>query len=409
MSNTNILIERLAKTSLALLKNEMVMVPLATRDYEDEFVSPGDTVSVRRPVDFTVRTGETASVQDITRGKVQVVVDTVKGVDMQFGGKELALEVPDMIRALDLDNAMARVAQAIDADLHGELYRNTWNWVGTPGNAIANYAAFMRGPQRLTEYAVAGNNRSALLSPGDYTGLITANAALTAQQQAATDALRKGTVGILGGVDTYQTQMIRTHTVGTKAGTPLINGVSQGVVAYSAVKDTYQSSIITDGWTAGSAVLKQGDVFTINGVNGVNPADKTLTQTYLQQFVVKADVTADGSGNATIICSPPLITSGAYQTVNAAPADNAAITVLGTASTGYGQNLVFQKGAVTLVVRPMAKIDAQYEAYATDKDLGLSLKVTRDGDILNNKSITRIDILYGKKAMRPEFCTRMSG
>lgn len=409
MSNTNILIERLAKTSLALLKNNLVAVKLATRDYEDEFVNPGDTVSVRRPTDFTVRSGETAQVQDVTRGKVQVVIDTVKGVDLQFGGKELALEVPDMIRALDLDNGMARVAQAMDADIQTELYQNTWNWVGTPGSAIANYAAFLRGPQRLTEMSVPDNARTAMLTPNDYNGLVSSNAALTAQQAAATDALKKASVGVLGGADTYQTQMIRNHTVGTKAGTPLINGAATGVVAYLAVKDTYQSVIATDGWTAGSAILKKGDVLEIANVLAVNPADKSLTMTYAQQFVVKADVVADGSGNANITVSPPLITSGAYQTVNSAPADNAAITVKGTAGTTYAQNLILQKGAVTLVVRPMAKIDVQYEAYAVDKDTGLALKVSRDGDITNNKSITRIDVLYGKKAMRPEFASRMSG
>jgi hypothetical protein len=409
MSNTNILIERLAKTSLALLKNELVVGRLATRDYENEFVNPGDTVSVRRPVDFTVRTGETASIQDINRGKIQVKIDTVKGVDLQFGGKELALEVPEMIRALDLDNAMARVAQAVDADLFAELYQNTWNWVGTPGTTIASYTAFLKGTQRMTEMSVPLNNRSSVLSPADYTGLIGSNAGLYAQQEAANAALRKAQVGILGGADTYQTAMVPTHTTGARGGTPLINGVNIGVVAYATVKDTNQSTLTIDGCSNSiTGWAKKGDVLTIANVLAVNPATKAA-MTYAQQFVVQADANSDGSGNLTLVVSPAIITSGAYQTVNSAPADNAAITMAGSAATGYLQNMMFQRGAITMASRPMAKIDAQYEAYATDEDLGLSLKVTRDGDILNNKSITRIDFLYGKKAIRPDLATRQAG
>lgn len=408
MSNTNILIERLAKTSLALLKNNMVLTKMVSRDYEDDFVEPGDTVSIRKPVDYTVRTGEVAQVQDNVRGKVQVKVDKIAGVDMQFGAKELTLEVPDMIRSLDLNNAMARCAQQVDRDLFLEAYRNTWNWVGTPGQLINSYADFLVAPQRLTEMAVADTSRKAILTGADYYAMVGSNAALTAQQSAATDALRKANLGAIANMDTFQSEMVPTHTVGTKSGTPLINGVNQGVVAYSAVKDTNISSLITNGWSNSQTVLKQGDVFTVGGVYAVNPATKDA-QVYLQQFVATADIVSDGSGNATITCSPALIISGAYQTVTAAPADDAPIVVMGTASTGYRQNLAFDPMAFTLVVRPMAKIDLQYEAYATDKDLGLTLKVSRDGDITNNRSITRIDILYGVKAVRPGLATRFSG
>src|SRR6185295_19470105 len=106
------------------------------------------------------------------------------------------------------------------------------------------------------------------------------------------------------------TQNVRTHTVGTKAGTPLINGGSQATT-YAASGANNAQSLITDGWTASSAILKQGDVFTIAGVFAVNPVSKDVLP-YLQQFVVNADVSSDGSGNATLNISPAIITTGAY-------------------------------------------------------------------------------------------------
>ena len=67
----------------------------------------------------------------------------------------------------------------------------------------------------------------------------------------------------------------------------------------------------------------------------------------MQQFVVTS-VTSDGSGNATISISPSITASGQYQTVNAAPANDAAITCLGTEATAYPQNLGFHPDAFVL-------------------------------------------------------------
>jgi hypothetical protein len=100
-------------------------------------------------------------------------------------------------------------------------------------------------------------------------------------------------------------QNVPTHTVGTKAGTPLVNGGAQGV-AYTSVLNTESVPGISDadhlGWTASSAILKQGDTFTIAGVFAVNPVTKA-TLPYLQQFVVQADTSSDGAGRDALDCS----------------------------------------------------------------------------------------------------------
>lgn len=78
---------------------------------------------------------------------------------------------------------------------------------------------------------------------------------------------------------------------GTVAGTPRVNGASQT-----------GRSIITDGWTAGSAIYKAGDWIQFDGDDKV--------------YMVTADATADGSGNATISIFPSLRRS---------PNDNASV------------------------------------------------------------------------------------
>jgi hypothetical protein len=151
---------------------------------------------------------------------------------------------------------------------------------------------------------------------------------------------------MIGGVQPYVSQNVVSLTLGTRAGTILVNGGSQNVT-YDSVRTTYTQSLVLDGLT-GATTVKKGEVFTIAGVNAVNPRSKADLG-YLQKFVVLADATADGSGNITLTIANPIITSGAYQTVSAAPADNAAITFMGTASTAYAQNVIFHRGSIALV------------------------------------------------------------
>jgi hypothetical protein len=149
---------------------------------------------------------------------------------------------------------------------------------------------------------------------------------------------------------TCSAQNVQTHTFGPRGGTPLVNGAAQNV-AYTAAKDTTtvpgSQSLITDGWTAAAASrVKQGDVFTIANVYAVNPVTKAVLP-YLQQFTVLADGSSDGSGNLTLSIAPAIITSGAFQTVDSAPADNAALTFVGTASAGVARTS-FKKEAFAL-------------------------------------------------------------
>jgi len=129
---------------------------------------------------------------------------------------------------------------------------------------------------------------------------------------------------------------------------------------------------------------------------------------YLQQFVVTADGTADGSGNMTISISPSIITSGAFQTVSAAPADNAAMTFLGTVDTTYNQNIAFHKNAFALAVVPMIKPDGAVDVQRVSHN-GLSVRMIPVYTGSNDTSAIRLDLLMGTKAIYPDLATRFSG
>ena len=122
-----------------------------------------------------------------------------------------------------------------------------------------------------------------------------------------------------------------------------------------------------------------------------------------------ADI-SDTSGAISIPISPSITLTGAYQTVNALPADNAAITVLGSTATAYPQNLAYHKDAFVL---GCADLDlpggTDMAARATDPDSGLSLRIVRAYDISNDTFPCRVDILYGWKCVYPELACRIYG
>ena len=410
MSQNVLTADVIAKAALMVLDNNLVGANLVYRGYEDEFerndgYKIGDTVSVRRPAQFTVRRGETAQIQEVKEGKFPITVNILDGVDFKFSSTDLTLRIEDLAERV-MKPALLQLSNNIDMEVW-KLYKSVPSWAGTPGHSINSFADFGKGPERLDKMAVPADDRNAILSATDYWGMLGSQTSLFLQNPAG-DAYRRAKLGMIGNVNTYMAQNVQTHVVGDAAGTgtPLINGGNQGVT-YEQAKDTNTQNLVVNGF-GNNKTLKQGDVFTVANVFAVNPVTKA-TEDYLQQFVVMSDtVTHVAGGDTTIPVSPAIITSGAYQTVSAAPANDAAVTVLGTASAGYKQNLVFHKNAFALTMVPL-ELPAGASGAARRTYKGLSVRVVPTWDGVNNTSFWRLDVLYGVKAIDTRLATRLSG
>lgn len=409
MANSLINPSVITKEALLQLKNSLKFGKLAHKEYKKEFVKVGDTVNIRKPVKFYTADGATRVNQDVEEANTPIVINKRKHVSWKFSTQDLTLSIEEY-SARYIAPAMITLAQTMDAD-GAALYKSFWNSVGTPGTTPANYAAWASPAQRLTEMAVPNSERKALATPAAFHATAATLTTLN-MPQAAMKAWETGEIGNLAGFQTYESVNLKNHTVGTKAGTPLVNGADQNVT-YAASKTTNSQSLVTDGWTNSSAILKAGDVFTIAGVYAVNPVPgegttgKTV-MSYLQQFVVLADISANGSGQATLSISPAIIASGPYQTVSAVPADNAAITVLGTAGVSYPQNMTFHKNAIALVNVPLELPDGVAFKHQENHD-GLNVRVVKDYDIAEDEDIIRVDVLYGWKAIYPDLGCRLWG
>lgn len=412
MPNRQLTADIVAKAAVAILDNELVFADKVFRGYEEDFkmrpngYTPGETISIRKPTDYTVRQGSTAAVQDVNEAKTTITVDRVRGIDFAFTSQELTMRIEDLAERA-IKPAMVQLANEIDKDV-ASLARDIPSWVGTAGQTINSFSDFAIAPQRLDEYAVGRDGRMAALSPSDYWGLVGSQTVLF-NNSINGKSYRDGSLGDIGGVSTNMSQNVQILTTGTRTGTILINGsITSTTVSYDAVKDTMTQNIGMDAFGGATQTVRAGEVFTIAGVWAVNPVTKQRLP-FLKQFVVTADATASGSA-ATLTISPALIWTGAFKNVDCdvTNLDNQGVTFFGAASTNYPQNLVFQKNAFALVtvplVAPPGAVDVGRQTYK-----GTSVRVIPVYDGINDKSMWRLDVLYGIKTVDPRLATRVSG
>lgn len=405
--NANLINTQLVtKYAVKEFENAMQMLAKVDRQVEPLYKKVGASIDVRKPVMWEATSGATvSSFDEAEEGLVSVTLDKRKKVAFKFTTQDLTLEIDDFNERY-IKPAMIELAQQVESDI-ADTYKKIFNFVGTPGTTPANFLAVGAARKKLNKLGVPmAETKCAFYDPD--AALSLANSLQNVfPQQIARRAIEEAMITKYAQFEIYENQSLKTHTVGAHGGTPLVNGASQNVT-YAASKNTGTQSLITDGWTISTAVLKEGDVFTIAGVNAVNRRTREDTGE-LAQFVVRADGTSDGSGNLTLTIAPAIITSGPYQTVTAAPADNAAITVVtGTASTGYVQNLAFHRNAITVAMAPLDMPPGNVEA-ASEVFGGVAVRSVRDYDITNDTGLWRFDILYAVEVQNPAFAVRTTG
>jgi len=401
----------IAKEALIQLENNLVMGDKVHREYKDEFVKIGNTVTIRRPVKFVVTTGATRVNQNVHETTTTLVIDQRRHVSWTFSAQDLTLTI-DQYSERYIKPAMIALANDVDTSLCNEGATKFFNMVGTPGTTPADFAALADVAQRMDEMAIPDDmNRCLILNPAARwamaDGLSTVfNAEITG------DTVRKGRLGEIAQFQIYGDQNIVAQTTGIYSGTPLVE-IAPAITNPNVVGGgNITSAIQIDGFTGTvTDALREGDILTFGNCFDVNPLSKVSTGV-LKQFVVTAD--ADTSSGAVVALVYPSFNDGgvtdtaAYQNCTALPINNAVVVIAGTANTAYPQNLAFHKNALGLVMVPIELPDsAVFKARADWR--GYSIRVVKAYDIDADEETIRLDILYGVRDLYPELGVRLVG
>lgn len=409
MANTFLTPSVFANEGLMQLENELVLGNKVHTDYSKEFTMKGDSVSIRRPTQYEGQDDNldvSSYSEDVTQGKTTISMDKTVTVKIDIGALDGTLSF-DRIQEDVIKPVVIKMRDRIEASLAG-LYTDLYHFSGTPGTAPGTFLSLAEAGAVMTDAGIPDSDRFAVHGTNAAVALADGLKNVYVQEKAKT-AFEKATVGYYGGFDNFQSVHAPTHTVGVATGTPLVNGGSEATT-YALAKDSWSQSLATDGWTnSTTGILKRGDVFTIAGVNAVNPVSKEDTGR-LQTFTVLADADSGAStGPASLTISPPIIVTGAYKTVSAEPANNAAITVkTGASGAVHKQSMLLHPKAFALVTRPLKIPTGAGVKTATKSGNKVTISCTEwvDGNTLQHNM--RFDMLFGVKCLDPRLGMRLT-
>jgi hypothetical protein len=390
MANAFLTPTAVTREALRVLHQKLNFVGSITRDYDESFARQGakigDTLKIRLPNQYTVRSGATLNLgnTDTMESTVDLKVQTQKGVDLNFTSVDLTLALDDFSERI-IEPAMSVLAANIEADAM-TMYRDVWNQVDNQTQP-ATFTKVLQGRKILVDNLAPLNARTCNLNTQDNVDLVDALKGLFNDQTSISKQNREGYMGRTAGFDFMENTLWPSHPRGPSNTAYTVNGAGQ------------TGSTLTVGAGAGAPV--QGDVITIAGVFRVHPETKQSTG-ILQQFVI-----GSGATTTSFPITPAIVTSGPLQNVSGSPANAAAITFSGTASTNHGISMAYQKGAFAFATADMV-MPRGVDFAAREVFDGVSMRIVRQYDINNDKFPCRLDVLYGFKTIRPQLACRLA-
>jgi hypothetical protein len=417
MANNLLTISKITNEGLMVLENELTLTSEVDRNYDDQFAvvgaKIGATVNVRKPGRFIGTTGPALNVEDFNETSVPVTLSTQFHVDTQFTTQDLALSL-DMFSDRVLKPAVAAIANKIDRDGLAMATLQTANIVGTAGTPPTGLITYLTAGAYLdSEGAPRDGRRSCIVEPFTSATIVDSLKGLFVPQEAIGEQYRKGLMGRdSGGMNWKLDQNVVSQQFGNFSTTTVTGSVAT----------TTATGFLTSGWASSSTItltaantgtinLNAGDTFQIAGVYAVNPQNRqAYGSNKLRNFVVKSAVSVASGSSVSVVVSPAVITAGQFQNVSIPTTSaTAAVTFFNSTGTVSPQNIIMHRNAFTLAVADLELPEGvHFAGRASDKEIGLSMRVVRQYTINNDSIPTRLDVLYGWAPLYPELACRVA-
>lgn len=413
MSNTIVTLDMIADRTLAVAHERISCIGTVSRDYDDEFgkrgtFKTGDTIRVKNPNQYTRRqNSRVMNVQAQTETTQNLTVATQDGVDMEWNGAEMALGLDNYTKRC-IEPAVDSLISGIEADFIAAMTKATYNTVGTAGTvpgASSDTTVIGLARAKLNQYLAPKSNRALMIDSSTMASLVNANKALFQPSGAVAEQFREGQISRNATADFYENDRVLTLANPADVAGEIDESTETNFVEGATV-------VHMDGFGTASDLVP-GMVFTWEGLYAVHPETKQV-YSHLQDFTI-VSVGSPSSGDADITFSPAIYTTGAKQNVKTQTGgtvtwtstgqDGKDITCRGSTSTSYKYGLMYHRDAFAFVT---ADLPLMTTGECTRKVYeGLAIRLWRSGDIVNDRELLRLDILYGWLAQRPAWATRI--
>lgn len=392
--NSLLTISMITREAIELFVNTNAFIKNIDKQYDEEFgrngAKIGSQLRIRLPNDYTVASGPAISVQDTAEQQTVLTMATQQHVDVSFSQADLLLSLDDFSERIMLpmmNNLAGSVAATIMTNTEGTFSNIAANLDGANAVQHPDSGTYLIAQARLNDNSAPMGARKVINDPWTEARVVQSLTGLLNPSSAISEQYYEGVMYRALGFKWYMDQTVIKHTAGTfTAGT--VNGAGQT-----------GPSLVTNAITG---TLKAGDIITIANVNGVNYVTKQ-TQGMVRQFVVTADVATAALAIPIYPSIIPAVGGVAvqYQTVDASPADTAAISLFTNASVTYRRNFAYAPQAITMATGdlplPANKVTARH------KYDNVSMRAVTDYIIGTDQQVTRLDVLFGSLTVRGQW------
>ena len=387
----------ITREAVELWKNTNSFIRNIDRQYDDQYARGGakigSTLRIRLPNDYTVRTGPAASVQDTAEQSTTLTLATQAGVDVSFSTFDRTMSLDDFserVLAPMVNNVAGYVANTIMNGSEGGICNFVAN-TDANGNIIApTDSTYLQAGAALTLNSAQNARRKVVNDPVTQARVVSSLAGLLNPSEMISRQYATGQMYQALGFEWFEDQTVIKHTGGTFSAGGTVNGASQT-----------GTTIVVNAITG---TLVAGDIITFAGTNAVNRITKQTTG-QLRQFVVTANVP---TGGTSIPVYPALIPavggqSVQYQTVDASPANGAAMVLVNPASTTYRKNICYAPQAITMATADLVMPEKGVEEAWREAFDGIAMRMLTAYIPGTDQLVTRLDCLFGYLYTRPEW------
>ena len=201
-----------ANTALEVLRNNIVLAKLCTKDSDVAAFTTGDELSIPYPGTFVANTktaGTSVTLQQPSGSSTTVSLNKHKEASFLVEDAARAVANQDIMQRY-MTAAVVPIAEQIEIDLFA-LYSSYSNSVGTSGTD-ATGATIRSAKKALTDQKVSLNNRALVVSTKDEISLLGDSTLQSYFAFSQSDAVAEGSMGRLYGFDVYPSQLVPVVT-----------------------------------------------------------------------------------------------------------------------------------------------------------------------------------------------------
>ena len=362
--------QRKARNTVEVLRvahEKLRFIGTINRQYDDSFAKSGakigDTLKIRLPNQYTVRTGKTLDAQDTAETSVSLTVATQKGVDMNFSTAELAMSMDDFSTRV-IKPAVSVLMSNIESTMLSAVTKEVYNSVGAGGTAPVFLTVAQANAKLNQNLAPDDDMRCLQMESVDMAASVNELKGLFHSATEIAEQYREGKMGLAAGFTWYTNERVYRHANDADV---------VGVAVNNGTLAEGMTTLTVDG---ASTAPTAGSVFTVAATYAVHPESK-VAFTHLAQFTVVSATTT------VITFTPAMYAAGAKQNVSILPVNDDALVYVSAATTAYPQNLAYHKDAFAFATADLELPQGVHFAAREVMD-GLSCRLVRQYDINND-------------------------